>query len=270
MKLGLSSYAYAWAIGVPGHAPARPMDACALLAEARRLGVRVLQVCDNLPLLRLAPGELSAFEHGAREAGIAVELGMRGLRHDEVVAHLALARRLGSPFLRVVADSRGDEPSAAEVVARLRALLPEARRCGVKLALENHDRFTAATLVSIVEQAGPADVGICLDTVNSFGALEGPEVVVGRLAPYTLNLHLKDFTIQRVPSMMGFTIAGAAAGEGRLDVPWLLAQLRTHGREVNAILESWPPFGPTLEATIALERAWAETGVRNMRRLIHD
>jgi sugar phosphate isomerase/epimerase len=270
VKLGLSSYAYAWAIGVPGHPPARPMDACGLVDEALRLGVRVLQVCDNLPLLALAPDQLDAFERRTREAGIAVELGMRGLRHDDVVAHLALARRLGSPFLRIVVDSRGDEPSPAEVVARLRALFAEARRCGVKLALENHDRFTTATLVSIIEQAGPADVGICLDTVNSFGSLEGPGVVVRALAPYTVNLHLKDFVIHRVPSMMGFSITGAAAGDGRLDVPWLLAQLRAAGRDVNAILESWPPLGPSLEATIALERAWAETGVRNMRRLIPD
>ena len=268
MKLGLSSFAYAWAIGVPGHLPAQPLDALALLAEAQRLGVRVLQVGDNLPLIALDPAQLSAFEHRTRDAGIAVELGMRGLRHEEVLAHLALARRLGSPFLRIVADSHGDEPTPAEVVARLRALLPAARRCGVKLALENHDRFSTAALVSIVEQAGPADVGICLDTVNSLGSLEGPEVVVGRVAPYTLNLHLKDFSIQRVPSMMGFTITGAPAGEGRLDVPWVLAQLRAAGREVNAILESWPPFGPTLEATIGRERTWAETGVRNMRTLI--
>lgn len=270
MRLGLSSYAYAWAIGVPGHTPAQPMDACTLVAEAQRLGVRVLQVCDNLPLIALPPEQLRAFERRVQEAGIAVELGMRGLRHDEVVAHLALARRLGSPFLRVVADSHGDEPSPAEVIARLRALLPEARRLGVRLALENHDRFTVRTLASIVEAAGRDEVGICLDTVNSFGALEGPEVVVRALAPYTVNLHLKDFAIQRVPSKMGFILTGAPAGEGQLDVPWVLEQLRAAGRDVNAILESWPPFGPTLEATIALERAWAETGVRNMRRFIQD
>lgn len=140
----------------------------------------------------------------------------------------------------------------------------------MKIAVENHDRFPSAILAGIVEQAGSEHVGICLDTVNSFGALEGPGVVVPALAPYTLNLHLKEFTVARIPSAMGFTVTGAPAGQGRLDVPWLLGCLRAHGRDVNAILESWPPFGPTLEETIARERSWAETSVGYLRRHIPD
>ena len=55
-------------------------------------------------------------------------------------------------------------------------------------------------------------VGICLDTVNSFGSLEGPEVVIETLAPYTVNLHIKDFDIRRTDHNMGFTIFGTPAG----------------------------------------------------------
>lgn len=270
MKLGLSSFAFAWAIGVPGRMPTHPMRALDLLAEARRLGTRVLQVADNLPLLRLPETELATFEQEAAAAGISLEVGMRGLHPDTVRAHLELARRLGSPFLRVVVDSAGDEPTPDEVVHRLRGLMPDIRRTGVRIAVENHDRFPSRTLASIVERAGPEHVGICLDTVNSFGALEGPGVVVPCLVPYTLNLHLKDFTVARVDSAMGFTVTGAPAGEGRLDVPWLLDCLRTAGRDVNAILETWPPFGPTLDDTVARERAWAETSVHRLRRLIPD
>lgn len=268
MKLGLGSYAFAWSIGVPGHPPARPMDAFALLEEARRLGLRVIQVCDNLPLTALEPARLDEFERQARAAAIAVEVGARGLQANVVRAHLPLARRFGCPFLRLVTDLPGDEPSPEEVVRRLRMLLPEFRRAAVKPALENHDRFSAGTLAGIIEEAGREEVGICLDTVNSFGALEGPEVVVRTLAPYTVNLHLKDFAIERVASNLGFTITGKPAGSGRLDVPWLLARLRAEGRDVNAILESWPPFGPDLEATITRERAWAESGVQAMRAFI--
>jgi sugar phosphate isomerase/epimerase len=125
-------------------------------------------------------------------------------------------------------------------------------------------------LISILERAGPEDVGICLDTVNSFGALEGPEVVVRQLAPHTLSLHAKDFTIGRVDSMLGFVVQGSPAGEGRLDLPWVLESLRSAGRDVNAILETWPPLGPTLEGTLARERDWAERSVRYLRGLIPD
>lgn len=270
MRLGLGSFAYAWAIGIPGHRPSRPMDLHGLLAEARRLGTRVIQVCDNLPLHGLAAAELSRFENEARDAGIAIEVGTRGLQLDRMREYLRLAVRFGSPLVRVVVDSPGDEPSPAEVVARLRALIPEYRGAGVKIAVENHDRFQCRTLVSIIEEAGPDDVGICLDTVNSFGALEGPEVVVGTLAPYAVSLHVKDFTIARVDSMLGFVVTGAPAGEGRLDLPLLLATLRSAGRDVNAILETWPPLGPTLDATLEREREWAERSVRHLRRWISE
>ena len=97
-----------------------------------------------------------------------------------------------------------------------------------------------------------------------------PDAVVQTLTPYTLNLHVKDFTIERVSSKMGFILTGSPAGEGRLNLPWLLERLGAAGRDLNAILETWPPFGPTLKETIARERAWVETSVRNLRKLIPD
>ena len=54
------------------------------------------------------------------------------------------------------------------------------------LAIENHDRFNSTTLVEILERIDSDRVGICLDTVNSFGALEGPEVVLENLGIATL------------------------------------------------------------------------------------
>jgi sugar phosphate isomerase/epimerase len=244
------------------------MDVFALLAEAQRLGVRVLQVCDNLPLANLSAPDLAAFEREARLAKVAIEVGTRGLQPANLLEHLRLAVLFDSPFVRLVVDSPGDEPSPEVVVARLKALVPQFREAGVKLAIENHDRFKAASLVRIVEQAGPDTVGICLDTVNSFGALEGPEVVLEHLAPYALSLHVKDFTLRRAESGMGFILSGSPAGEGRLDLPWLLESLRLAGRDVNAILETWPPPGPTLEETLARERAWVESSVRHLRQCI--
>jgi sugar phosphate isomerase/epimerase len=104
--------------------------------------------------------------------------------------------------------------------------------------------------------------------VNSFGALEGPEVVIRTLAPYVVNLHLKDFVIRRHPSMMGFEITGAPAGQGRLDVPWLLNSLSEHGRDMNAILELWPGRESTMARTAAKEEQWTVESVRYLRTLI--
>jgi sugar phosphate isomerase/epimerase len=271
MRLGIGSYTYTWAVGVPGHAPTRPTRALDLIKTASRAGVRVVQFCDNLPLAALSPRDLDHLAGAARERDILMEVGTRGIvNRENLLAHLEIARRLQASFVRVVTDSQGHEPSPRETVERLRAVLPRFADAGVKLAIENHDRFSSATLAGIVEELGPDHVGICLDTVNSFGALEGPEIVVKTLAPYTLNLHVKDFTITRVSSQMGFVINGCAAGQGRLNVPWLLERLRSAGRDVNAILELWTPYGPTLDDTIAREAAWAEDSLRYLRKLIPD
>lgn len=268
MRLGLSSYTYSWAVGVPGHMPARRMTALDLLARARSLGVRVVQIADNLPLDALSDAELAALDEQAKAAAIAIEVGTRGFAPDHLRRYIALAVRLGSPILRVVVDAPGHTASDDEIVATGRALLSEFEAAGVSLAIENHDRFRATDLVRILERLASPRVGICLDTTNSFGASEGPETVVAVLGPNTINLHVKDYTIARHGHKMGFTIEGRPAGQGQLPIPWLLDGLLRLGRDPNAILELWTPPEPALEATIAKEARWAEESVTYLRTLI--
>jgi sugar phosphate isomerase/epimerase len=170
----------------------------------------------------------------------------------------------------VVIDAADHQPDVDEVVDIIKAIVPEFERTGVCLAIENHDRFKAKTLVGIVERIGSQHVGICLDTVNSFGALEGPEVVLEALGPLVVNLHVKDFAIFRANHLMGFTVEGRPAGQGRLNVPWLLEELFGLGLDPNAILELWTPPEETLSATIAKEDAWAVKSVEYLRKLIPD
>ena len=268
MKLGISTYTYTWSIGVPGQMPAEPVSARALLQQAANLQVDVLQMADNLPLHALPPAELDEFVTRAEQLGIAVEVGTRGIAPDHLRAYLALAQRLHSPILRVVVDSPNHHPAPREVVEILSPLRPAFEAAGVVLAIENHDRFTSPTLAGIIEKLGREWTGVCLDTVNSFGALEGPETVVETLGPLTVNLHVKDFTIFRASHRMGFTIEGRPAGQGRLDLPWLLGRLRAFGRDPNAILELWTPPEATLPETIAKEQKWAELSIAYLQEAI--
>jgi sugar phosphate isomerase/epimerase len=271
MKLGLGSYALAGARGVAGdEAPPRPLTAVDLVMRARELGLGLVQICDNLPLHSLPPAELDDLAARAAAAGVAIEVGTRGIAPAHLRRYLALAQRLGSDIVRVVVDTAAERPSLDEIVATLRPLLPEFAAAGVRLAIENHDRFAARDLVAVLQALDSPWVGICLDTVNSFGALEGPEAVVAALGPWTVNLHIKDFDVQRLPSNMGFLLQGRPAGQGRLDVPWLLGELARYGREVNAILEQWPLRLDTMVATVAQEAAWAAASVAYLRRLIPD
>jgi len=113
-------------------------------------------------------------------------------------------------------------------------------------------------------------VGNVLDTVNSLAVPEGWKHVAQTLAPLTIGLHLKDFVVKRVWHMMGFTVEGKPAGTGQLDIPWLLDTLQAAGARFNVILELWPPYQGSLQATIDLEHAWAVESIPRLRRYIQD
>jgi hypothetical protein len=68
--------------------------------------------------------------------------------------------------------------------------------------------------------------------------------------------------------MMGFEITGAPAGQGMLDLPWLLDGLSKAGRDCNAILELWPSPEHDVAATVTKEQNWARESVRFLRTLI--
>jgi sugar phosphate isomerase/epimerase len=263
MILGLSSYTYGWAIGVPGHAPTCPMNEQDLLDRALRHGVTLVQICDNLPLLRLPPDRLDQFADRANGEGLRLEVGSRGLTVEHATAMIALARRVNANLIRFVVDGPGFHPGPVEVVQTLRAIAP--RLDGLRLGIENHDRFTAKSLRSIVERSGSDRIGICLDTANSLGAGEGLATVLKELAPITFNLHIKDFRITRLPHLMGFTVEGCPAGEGMLDILSLLEDLRRHGRCETAVLELWTPPEELLNKTIAKEEEWAGRSVEYLK-----
>lgn len=266
MRLGIGSFAFAWAIGVPGYPVSCPMTASDLVARAEALGVGVVQIGDNLPLAALAPADLQRLQEQAAKASVALEVGTRGIGGDNLMRYLAIAKRLGSPILRVVIDAGDHHPGVDEVIATVQPLLPAFDAAGVTLAIENHDRFPTHVLVQLLETLDSPWVGICLDTVNNFGALEGPEVVIRDLGPYCVNLHVKDFVVRRADHQMGFVVEGAPSGSGMLDVPCLLRELAAMGARGNAIIELWTPPQRSVEATVALEAEWAAQSVAAMRR----
>jgi len=269
MRLGVGSFTWPWGIGIAGHEPPRPLTAARLLEKAVALGVRVVQVCDNLPLEAMGEPELDRLERMSRRLGIAVEVGTRGIEPARLRRHLALALRFRSPIVRTLTDRGSSRPSPAEVVRTLRPVLGAYRQAGIRIALENHDRFDAATLAWIVGKLGTRTTGVCLDTVNSFGALEGPKVVVERLGRYTVNLHVKDFIVERAGTMLGFSVKGAPAGQGRLDIPWLIGELASSGAgRMSAVIELWTPFQGSARKTVCREDAWARESVAYMRKFI--
>ena len=265
MKLGLSSYTYGWAIGVTGHPPDHPLDEHGLLDRVREHQITLLQIADNLPLHTWGRARLERLAERARHEGVQLEIGARGLRPERVAEYAVIARALGATLLRFVIDDATFHPAPDRVVKILREVTPMLD--GLILGIENHDRFSAGTLRAMIEATGSERIGICLDTANSLGAGEGLEAVASVLAPLTVNLHIKDFRIERVPYLMGFTVTGRPAGQGMLDLPALLDQLAPFQRCHSAILELWTPPQPELAGTIAKETVWAAESLDFLRPL---
>lgn len=268
MRLGISSYAFTWAIGVPGYPAEKPMGVIGLLEKAAMLEVACVQIADNAPLHRLAPADLAELKKTADSLKIAIEVGTRGLQPENIAAYLDIAERFHSPILRAVIDAAGFEPALPEIVRILQKIAPELERRNLKLAIENHDRFQARQFLQMLEAAPSSSIGICLDSVNSMGAGEGVHAVTELLAPHAINFHVKEFAIRRVDHKMGFLIEGRPAGQGMLPLEWMLSQFRPHCE--SAILEQWVPPEPTLEATVAKEEEWARLSVQYLRRFFQS
>lgn len=257
MLKGISTYTYTWAIGVPGSMPAEPMSACSLISKAADMKVDCVQLADNLPLTDLDAGELAKIRSYARQHNVGIEIGGRGLTGENLSRYIDLAVFFESPILRMVIDAIDYQPDLDTIVAVIRNAAGRLESSRIMLAIENHDRLHAAAFREIVERSGSRFAGICLDCVNSMGIGEGIDTVLGILAPYTVNLHIKDFTVRRVSHKMGFIIEGTPAGKGMLDLPAVLERLKPYDKCRSAILELWTPPAGSLRETLEREENWA-------------
>ena len=268
MKLGVSSFTFPWAIGGIESDHPVVMDAFELLDRAHKLGAEVLQIADNLPIGHLSDEELRSLKDAADSFSIALEVGTRGIKTENIERFFNIAQILASPILRVVIDSKDHEPDIAEICELLKPFAEKFKSAKMKLAIENHDRLTCSEFNEIIDRLGSDWAGICLDTVNSLGAVEAPNTVIPSLAPHAINVHMKDFEIVRTNGQMGFTVRGTALGQGRLDVAEVITAVGGAAREITAVIELWTPRQENYAATVELEEMWASESVTFLRKSI--
>ena len=209
MILGISSFTFGWAVGMDPDDP--KLSAFDLLKKVRAYGLKCLQIGDNLPLHKMSHSQLEEIKNAVDKHNIRLEVGARGMTEDHLQRYLEISKFLKAPLLRFVVDGDDYQPSGQTIISILRNVHRELRENQITVGIENHDRFKARELAGIVEAISDERVGICLDSVNSIGAGEGLEWVADILVPYTVNLHIKDFTIRLFDHKMGFVVAGARA-----------------------------------------------------------
>ena len=264
MILGISSYTYPWAVGIPGYIPEHPMTETGLVRKASELSVGLIQLADNLPLHQMNHDRLDQLCREATMNGIRLEAGARGMTEEHLHRYIMLAEKIGSPLLRFVIDDQDKfRPGSDEILSIIRNAMNDLSSRNITLALENYERMEAFEFAQIIKKLDSGFVGICLDTINSLGAFEGTETVVERLAPYTVNLHIKDARIYRPAHKLGYMVEGTPAGEGMLPLRRILERLTARCK--SAVLEQWVPPEGKIEETIMKEDAWARKSIRNLK-----
>ncbi|MDR1933955.1 MAG: sugar phosphate isomerase/epimerase [Spirochaetales bacterium] len=270
--LGIGSYCYPFAVGTNKRfLPDKPLGSIGLIDKALYHKVKVVQLADNLNLQNLTDEQINEIAHYAGEHDVTVETGLRGISAENLRRHILLSERMGARLLRCVIDSIGYKPDFREINKVLTDAIPLLHKTGITLGIENHDRFLAKEFKQIITAAGDQNIGIVLDTVNSFSNEERSQEVLEILAPYTVCFHVKDYAIRRRTDAQGLVVTGTIAGEGRLDIPYMLNTLKNQAvRDFSTILEFWMEPEETTGATLIKEEQWVEKSIKYLRNFIPD
>lgn len=210
--------------------PLRYLDYC---AERQ---VQVVHFSEIRFLGSLERASLIAVRQHAAERGLQLEIGMTsicpaskmfnralGSAEQQLINMITAAKTIGSPIVRAVLGSADDRKNGAietridEVVQVLRNVRSRALNEGIKIAIENHaGDMQAGELKSLVENAGPEFVGVCLDSGNPLWTIEDPHLTLEVLHPYVLTSHLRDSMVWRVPQ--GAAVTWVQMGRGDVDI----------------------------------------------------
>ena len=269
-RIGVGSWTYPWSIGIQGYPqPKRPMTAFELCDRAAALCVGVVQLADNMPLHGWHNDDLHSLGQHAKHLGLVLEMGTRGIEPDHLLRYLQVCTATGARLLRTLTKTKILNPSLAEIDGYLREVIPEFERAGVVIALENNEAHPAPELRKIVQRANSPVVAVVYDTSNSVGGLERTMEVAEVLAPVVACVHYKEIGIERVDTRMGLLINGREPGKGIVPAFDALSYVMSRSTHApNVILEQWPPYLGTIEASIANETTWAETGVAFLANIV--
>jgi len=260
--IGLGTYAYFWQ---HSDRVETPLSLIGALEDTRMQGVELFQICDYAPLERMTDAELRDAARAARELGVEIELGTKGIAPEHLAAFLRYAEIFDARLVRGMIHGPDSRPSLQQAETWLRSSIRSFEAAGLTLALETYEQVPTADLIRVVESVGSTGLGICLDPANVVARLESPRDCVEWTAPHVRNLHVKDFAFARQDGWVGFTYSGAPMGQGLHDYDHLLATVRPRERGVNEIVEHWLPWQGDAQTTIRTERDWTRTTLEYLR-----
>ncbi|MET0673912.1 MAG: TIM barrel protein, partial [Microbacterium pygmaeum] len=161
--IGLGTYAFFWQ-----HSDLvdEPLTLRGAFEATRELDVELFQICDYAPLESMTDAELREAAAAARDLGITIELGTKGIEPERLTRFLDLAAVFDAALVRSMLFGPDSRPTLPEAETQLRAAIGDYEASGVTLALETYEQVATTDLLSVVDAIGSEHLGICLDPAN--------------------------------------------------------------------------------------------------------
>ena len=181
------------------------------------------------------------------ELGMYVEVQTFLPREDPAVFEhaVAIAKEAGATSLRVVCllgrryemfdTLDGWKTAVAGFHKQIAAAVPIVEKHRMPLGIENHKDWRVDEQVALLKYYDSEYLGVSLDTGNNLTVLDDPMEVVEKLAPYTVNVHLKDMAAEECER--GYLLSEVPLGEGMLDIKRMVDAVRRARPEVHFSLE---------------------------------
>ena len=148
-------------------------------------------------------------------------------------------------------------------------VMPLIEEYGMQIAIENHTDTFADEILWLVDKLNHPLIGTCVDTMNSLQVIENPYYAMERMLPKAYCCHFSDDKI--VVDPLGVHDIGAAHGQGSMDCPKMLSQIRENSCMDKIIFENEIAFKsmeePIEEARVREMQA-CEESVRYLRDVL--
>lgn len=260
--IGLGSYSFFWEQSAlnPG-----ALSLAEVFTRTADFGLRLFQICDYEAIEQMSDLELRQAADCARELGLSIELGTKGVEPARLAKFLELANFFDAKLVRSMTHSQVSKPKKLEAIEILLKELKPFEDAGVVLALETYEQIASSDLVEIVSAVDSPSLGICLDPANVVARLENPKRCVEVCAPHVKSIHAKDFSFTRQEGWVGFAYGGAVMGEGLHDYPHLLKSVKPRENGINEIIEHWLPWQGSIEESVEVEKQWTQLAIEYLR-----
>jgi len=251
MKIGMTTFGFRHLVLDRSLSPSLDQ----IVRRARALGFDSLQVCENARPMELSERDWEAVLQSADEVGLEIQLGCKTVDLDILRLWAERASCLPSRMLRLVLEQDSRLPvSRTEVDRFLAGAMPVLEAKQLRLAIENHYDVASRVLADVVASYPKDQVGFCVDTANSLRNFESTEMVLDLLGDRAFCYHVKDYSVE--DGGLGFRVAGAPLGEGKLDLDLVLERILNCDPAPPIFVENWRTATGDWETDVHQDDSW--------------